>query len=721
MTVTDVESPVTQAGTIVGTFQYMSPEQVEGKELDGRSDIFSLGAVLYEMVTGKKAFEGKSQVSVASAILEKEPTPITSTKPLTPPALQHALKKSLAKHPDERWQSASDLASELNWIAEGGSLAGQEELTHPASRVWQQAGWAISAVMFVVLGGIAVVWHERMQQGKFPMYFNSPVRFSATSIALSPDGKTLAMVAYNDQANKYMIWTQQVGSRNVTTVNGTEGASQPFWSPDGRFIGFFAEGKLKKVDAFSGTGAQTLCEAPNGRGGAWNGGGVILFSPDGFGGLYKVSSAGGTPMEVTKVDASQFSHRWPKFLPDGRHFLYLAANFSGRPEGNEIVVGSLDSAERRSIVNASSNAAYADPGYLFYMRDNSLVAQRFDGKTLALNGEARPISDDVRYSQLIDLAVFDVAGSKTLVIQTGKSAAPSQLTWVDRSGRSGGIAGPSGAIANLNLSPDGRRVAFDETDQNGRDINIWIYELSNGAKARFTFSRAADQVATWSPDGKWIAFGSNRKLRFVLYKKNSDGSGAEQEITDLGAEQEAVWDWSSDGKYLLAMKNRELWYVTAPNWEAKPFLQVKGTIRNAQFSPDGKWVAYASNEAGPWQVYVSPFPSASSKWQVSTEGGEEPRWRRDGKELFYLSGGKLMAVPVKTGTSFEAGPSVSLFQMHARQRISVMDAFSYGVSADGQKFLINSTVEEGGSAPLSVILNWASEMEKYSGYGSRVR
>jgi eukaryotic-like serine/threonine-protein kinase len=706
-------SPVTAQGTIIGTFQYMSPEQVEGKEVDGRSDIFSLGAVLYEMVTGKRAFEGKSQLSVASAILEKEPAPINAAKPMTPTALEHAIEKCLAKVADERWQSASDLASELKWVAEGGSQERTRALSLAGSKAWQRAGWIVSAFLLVLLLGGGAAWWARTQQDPSAMYFNSPVPFAANDVAVSSDGRMLAMVAYEDHANKYVIWTQEVGSRNVTTVAGTEDASHPFWSPEGRSLGFFAQGKLKKVDVFSGRSAQILCEAPHGRGGTWSRDGVILFSPDGFGGLYRVSSAGGTPTEVTKVDASEFSHRWPVFLPDGRHFLYLSANFSGQFEKNQIFVGSLESGERHPVVNASSNAASADPGYLFYMRDNSLVAQRFDPRTYVLSGEPRAMSDEVQYSQLIDLALFDVAGKKTLVAQTGKGAAKSQLMWLERNGRPAGTVGPTGAISNPGLSPDGRRVVFDQIDRDGRNVNIWIDEVGNGATARFTFSRAADQLAVWSPDGKSVAFGSNRNLHFILYQKKSNGSGSEQEIADLGAAEQGVWDWSRDSKYLLVMKGSELWYLTSSDWRAKPFLQVKGTVRNAQFSPDGKWVAYASNETGSWEVYVSPFPNADSKWQVSREGGEEPRWRRDGKELFYLSReGKLIAVTVKTGSNFEAESAATLFQTHARQPSSFMDAFSYDVTADGQKFLINTRIDEPSSAPLSVILNWATEMDK---------
>jgi len=712
-TLTTANDPLTAEGMIVGTFQYMSPEQLEGREADARSDIFALGAVLYEMTTGKRAFEGKTTASTIAAILAAEPKPISAVQPMTPPALERTVKNCLAKDPDDRVQTAHDVKLLLQSIAEGApgrAIAGAA----PAGRQRRdRLGWFVAGSLLLLLAATGATWWMRSQRTPPPMYFNASVRFAASNLALSPDGRTVAMVAYSNQANKYVIWTQEVGGRDVTALPGTEGASHPFWSQDGRSIGFFAQGKLKRVDGFSGRSPQVLCDAPHGRGGTWNRDGVILFSPEGFGGLFRVSAAGGTPIEVTKAEASltEFSHRWPVFLPDGRHYLYLAANFSGQLEKNMIYVGSLDSAERRPIVSASSNAVYAEPGYLLYMRDNALVAQPFDSGKYEVRGETRTVSDEVRYSPIIDLAVFDAKGEGTLVVQTGKSTEKSLLEWFDRSGRPTGSIGAPGVFANPRLSPDGRSVVVDQTDTDVRRINIWIHELVTGATARLTFGGAADQLPVWSPDGKRVVFSSNQKVHFSLYQKNADGSGPEQEVADLGAPQQGVWDWSRDGRYLLLLKNSALWYMSLSDRQAKPFIQAKSTVRNAQFSPDGRWVAYASNDTGSWEVYVSPFPNAESKWQVSKAGGEEPRWRRDGRELFYVSGeGTMMAAPVSTGAGFEAGPPVPLFQTHPREPISVMDAFSYDVAADGQRFLINTRVDEPQAAPLSVILNWNSDL-----------
>jgi eukaryotic-like serine/threonine-protein kinase len=604
-TLTAVQAaPVTEEGTIVGTFQYMSPEQVEGKEMDGRSDIFSLGAVLYEMVTGKRAFEGKSQLSVASAILEKEPEPVSAVKPLTPPAFDHAVRRCLAKNPEERWQTARDLALELKWIGETGSQAGVAARIPAGRRRWERAAWLLAATFFLLMMAAGAAWWQASSRRPHPMYFHASVPFAANDLALSPDGRTLAMVAYSAQANNYMLWTYEVGGQQTSLLQGTQGATYPFWSPDGKFIGFFADGKLKKVDV-SGGQSQVLCDASNGRGGTWNRDGVIVFTPDSLGaGLFRVSSSGGSPVEMTKPDTtrSEQSHRWPVFLPDGKHFIYFAVNFGGKKEFNAIFLGSLDSQERRLLVSTSAQAAYADPGYLLYLRDNkTLVAQPFDRRRYVLSGEPHPLSDEVLYFPQVNRAVFSVSGGEVLVTQTGRGASVSQLTWFDRSGKPAGTVGIPGSYFNVRLSPDGRRVAVDQTDLTGRSGDIWILEPARGARTRLTFDPSSNVTPTWSPDGRQILFSSNRGLSSGgLYLKNADGFGPEEEVADTGAVAllANVWDWSRDDKYILFAKGNELWSLSRPERLAKPLLQAKWTVRNAQFSPDGRWLAYASNETG---------------------------------------------------------------------------------------------------------------------------
>jgi serine/threonine protein kinase/Tol biopolymer transport system component len=709
------QSKLTAEGTIVGTFQYMAPEQLEGRDADARTDIFALGELIYEMATGRPAFTGKSRASLIAAILSSEPHPMKALQPMTPPALERVVKKCLAKDPDERWQSASDLASELNWIAEGGSQAGEAGHIPAGNRKWQLASWLLAATFFLLAVAGGAAWWKAINRRLPPMYFHTSVPFPANDLALSPDGRTLAMVAYSTQANNYVLWTNEVGGRQTSSLDGTQGASYPFWSPDGRSIGFFADGKLKKVDV-SGGQPQVLCDAPNGRGGTWNRDGVIVFTPDSLGGLSRVSSSGGSPVEITKPDTSRFetTHRWPVFLPDGKHFLYLAANFSGQLENNAIFLGSLDSQDKRLLVNTSANAAYAQPGYLLYLRDKTLVAQPFDRRRYVLSGEPHPLSDDVLYFPGVDRAVFSVSGGEVLITQTGRGASVSQLTWFDRSGKAVGTLGMVGSYPNVRLSPDGRKVAAEQTDPDGRTTHIWIHESARSATTRLTFDPSLHQAPIWSPDGRQILFGSNSKLGFHLYLKNADGSGSEEQVADFGAGlQVNLWDWSRGGKHVLFRKGNELWDLSWPERVAKPLLQVKWTVRNAQFSPDGRWMVYASNETGSMEIYVSPFPSGNGKWQVSSAGGEEPRWRQDGRELFYLSAdGKMMAVPVKTDASFEAGSPVALFQTHRRQPVSSQDVFSYDVSGDGQRFLIITKMDEANAAPLSVLLNWSSEMEK---------
>ena len=709
-----MSQPLTSEGTILGTIQFMSPEQLEGKEADTRSDIFSLGAVLYEMVTGHRAFSGKTTASTIASILAAEPRPITAIQPSSPPALDHLIQTCLAKDPDERLQTVHDVKLQLRWIAQSPAQAGVAPARAAADKNAIRLAWLLVAMLALALLAGGITWWSTAQSARLAMYFSSPLPLIANDVALAADGRTVAVVAYSEQASKYVIWKYEVGSRDATVIPGTEDAAHPFWSPDGKSIGFFADGKLKRVDVSSGMSPQVLCDAPNGRGGTWNRDGVIIFTPDAFKGLHRISAAGGTPVEITNLDPAraETSHRWPAFLPDQRHFLFLGANFSGEFDKNAIFVGCLDSSEKHLVVPASSNAAYAEPGYLFYIRNNALVAQRFDLRTFAVTGEPHTISDKVQYTPTTDLAVFTAGGKGTLVLQTGAGIGTSQLLWFNRNGKQLGSAGPLGLIGNGALSPDGRRVVFDQMERDGSHWDVWTHDLDSDANTRLTFGPGLNQLPVWSPDGKQVLYAAIRKGSWGLRIKNADGSGSERPVGDVTTTIMGPWDWSRSGNVLF-WKNGELWYLPSSDAQAMPLIRENWIMRNAQLSPDGKWMAYSSNESGNWEIYVTSFPRVDNKWQISRGGGKEPRWRRDGKELFFLSAeGKMIAVPIKATANFEAGSPQTLFQTHIRQSISALDRVSYDVSADGQKFLIDTKVDEPNALPLSIILNWTSELEK---------
>jgi serine/threonine protein kinase len=713
------DKPLTSQGMIVGTFQYMAPEQLQGRSVDARSDIFAFGALLYEMATGKRAFTGKTQLSVASAILEKDPEPMTAAQPASPPALERIVKSCLAKDPDERWQTAHDVKLQLQDILESRSQQMAEAVSRPFSRrVWQYAGWLLAGTLSLLLIAAGLRLSNRNPGEVRPLFFQTVVPFSAADLSVSSNGRYIAMVAYSPQSSSNEIWTYEVGSQQPTLVPGTQGASYPFWSPDGRYLGFFADGKLKKVDV-GGKQVQILCDAPNGRGGTWSRDGEIVFTPDAIGvsGLHRVSSQGGSPVILTKPDSArgETSHRWPVFLPDGRHFLYMAANFTGRSADiNAIFLGSLDSQEKRLIVKSSANAAYVEPGWLVYLRGTTLLAQPFDSKQLSLTGEPRVISNDVLYFPQVARAVYGVARD-VLVTQSGTDPSSSQLTWFDRDGKSLGTVSSPGTYHNVRLSPDGQRIATDQTDPDGLNVDVWVHDPARQLSTRLTFDPALDYSPVWSPDGKQVMFGSSRQDGWRVFVKNADGSGSEQMVFEMKGPywQIVVFDWSRDGKSVVLREASELWYFTWPGRAAKPVFQEKWSARAAQFSPDGRWIAYASNETGGWEVYVSPFPSLDGKWQVSRLGGQEPRWRGDGKELFFVSpNGKMMAASVAAGSTFAVGSPVELFQTHRRPHVSSTDVFSYDVTRDGKKFLINTRVDTGKATPPSILLNWNSNTEK---------
>jgi len=707
-------SPVTQEGMVVGTFQYMSPEQVEGKELDGRSDIFSLGAVLYEMVTGKKAFEGKTQLSVASAILEKEPVPISAIKPLAPANLDHAIRKCLAKDRDERWQTARDLASELKWVGESGSQGAAALVYGEKKKVAAWVPWALCGVLMAGLAAGAIGWRSSRPL-EHTMYFSAPLPFAAWDMAIAPNGHTIAVVGFLESVRKNVLWIYEVGSANARSLPDTEGANFPFWSADGRSLGFFADGKLKRLDIAGGP-VQILCDAPNGRGGTWNQDGVILFTPAGqlgFG-LSRIAASGGTPSQISVPDRDQGedSHRWPVFLPDGTHFLYLAANVSGQVEPDAIYMGTLGTKEKKLITKATANAVYAAPGYLLFYRDKTLFAQRFDLKKFELTGEPTALMTGIQYFPRILRAVMAASNGGLLAAQNRSAVSLSRLIWFDRNGKELGIVGKPDVYANVNLSPSGKMVALDKTDIATLNADVWTYDLEHESAKRITFNPAIDALAVWSPDEKQLVFASSRERLFDLYTKTADGS-QEEKLIEHDQADDYPNDWSRDGKYILYLRGNDMWFRQYPGGKGQEYLKVPGVVKNGQFSPDGRWIAYASNETGKWEVYVTSFPERRGKWQVSLGGGEQPRWRGDGKELYYLApDGKMMAAPVKGESTFDAGAPVTLFQANPHELIATSDQVVYDVSKNGQRFLINTRMEQAQTQPMSLVVNWDAELKR---------
>ncbi len=710
----------TEQRTLVGTFPYMSPEQVRGMDLDPRSDIFSLGAVLYEMVTGQRAFGGKTQLSIVSAILEKEPEPIAAIVPLTPPNLDHLINRCLAKDPDDRWQTARDVAGELKWIGE------IEDQPSPAveRRVDKKAAWLLWLLCGVLLGAAllagVLLWRSqsRTQQES---YFLAAMPLTLHDLALAPNGRTVVAVGFSESARTNDLWLYDVGSKEPKELAETEGASFPFWSPDGKELGFFADGKLKRLQTQGGP-VQVICDAPSPRGGTWNKDGVIVFNPSGHlsGGLYRVSAAGGTATRVTTPDPSHGvnSHRWPAFLPDGKHFLYLAANVSGQTASGGIFVGSLDSSESKFVTRATGNPAYAAPGYLLFCRDKTLYAQRFDVGKQAVSGEAVPLLNDVFYLPRIWHNDYAASNAGTLVAQTGSDVSLSRLVWRDRKGNEIGSVGKPDVYANVTLAPNGRAVAFDKTDVESHNTDVWTYDFDRASLARLTFDPAIDADPVWSPDAKRIMFASSRTGLFRLYVKNADGSEEEKllPLAPSDDSDEYPTSWSPDLRNFLYERDAEapnLWVGELPEMKTKALPKGSETRKNGQFSPDGKWMAYTSNENGKWEIYVTSFPDLRGKWQVSNHGGTQPRWRGDGKELFYLaSDGKMMASPVTTGEHFDSATPQPLFQAKMREQVAGSELVMYDVTRDGQRFLLNTQIERTEAQPMMVILNWAAALKK---------
>jgi eukaryotic-like serine/threonine-protein kinase len=703
-------SPLTTAGTMIGTIQYMSPEQIEGKEADARSDLFALGAVLYEMVTGARPFDGKSQISVAGAILDQEPAPISTLQPLTPPALEYIVNTCLTKNPDDRFQTAHDVMLQMKWIAQSGTTALHS--TERKANGRERVAWIVAGGLALLVVALFVLWRGSKASGQ-TTYFSAPLPFEARDVAISPNGHTVAVVGRRESDRSNVLWIYEPGSPDASSLANTEGASFPFWSADGRSLGFFADGKLRKLDLAGGP-VQTLCDAPTGRGGTWNKDGVILFTPSGLlgVGLYRIAASGGAATEIATPDRAhnEDSLRWPVFLPDGVHYLYAAINLSGRSDTQSVYVGALNSNEKHFVARARGNAAYVAPGYLLFYRDQTLFSQHFDLGKLEVTGEPVAIFTGIQFWPRIARAVFAASNTGLLVAQKAGDSGASQLLWFDRKGQEVGLAVKPGIYGNISLAPNGKVLASDTTDPASQNTDVWTYDLETQGAKRLTFDPAIDSMPIWSPDGSRIIFAASRELKFDLYLKDSTGAQEEKKIPQDGPDRFPM-DWSRDGKYVLYERGPDLWYITVPELQASQFLKTGSTLKNGQFSPDGKWVAYASNESGRWEIYVTSFPEAHGKWQVSNAGGEQPKWRGDGKELFYLApDSKMMSVPVTTGSNFDARTPIVLFQAYPRETVhATSEQFFYDVTRDGQKFLINTQLNTA-TTPMSVVLNWSEKL-----------
>ena len=717
-------SPLTAEGTIVGTFQYMAPEQIEGAPADARTDIFAFGLLLYEMTTGRRAFDGKTRASLMASVFKETPRSIAEIASMTLSALERLVRICLAKEPADRWQTMHDVALQLRFIAEAGSQAGVP-IAVTARRRLGQRFWQIATVGLLLAGAAlaTLLWRSLPGRPQVIRAFIAPpekaaFQFVGTGFgtpAVSPDGSRLAFIARRDDGMT-LLYVRPLDSIKAVPLFGTEGATCPFWSPDGRMLGFFSLGKLRKIDA-SGGPPLSLADAPVGRGGSWSTEGVIVFSPDQGGPLYRVAAAGGPATPATQLDESrsESTHRWPQFLPDGKRFLYFT-RIVQRDEHNGIRVGSLDGKESRFLLNTEANASYAS-GHLLYARETTLMAQPFDAARLEFRGDPFPVAEGVQVDFAFSQMTFATSENGVMVYQTGQSEGGSRLSWFDRSGKPAGLLGDQASYFTLALSPDVRRAVVSVIDPRVGAPDVWIFDVMRGLRTRFTFDPGVDNFPIWTADGEEVIFSSIRKgkSRFNLYRKSITGSGEDELLLESDRDKFAT-HCSPDGRSLLfytrgdPVTRTDIW-VMPLSGDGKPtaILRTEFAEQSAALSPDGRFMAYESDESGRVEIYVSPFPAPSRKWQVSTAGGEKPHWRNDGKEIIYLApDNKLMTVEVNpTAADFQVGRATALFAIQPQRPGNVFD-----MSPDARRFLVNASILEQNSQPLTLVVPWTAEIQR---------
>lgn len=727
--------------------RYMAPEQFDGIAGDARTDLFAVGAILYEMVAGKPAFDEKTHALLVAAVQTVDPEPVAKAQTTIPPALDHVLQRCLHKDPRQRTQTAWDLLVQLRWIAEGGSQIGVPAPVAISRRKGERWLWAAAAAGVLLAAGLAspaLSYFGRAPDGRLVRFTVSGLPTGAgVPVSISPDGRWL--IGSAGGAASRGVTALSLNATTTQTLLAQSNVTQAFWSPDGRSVGFFEEGRLKRAEIAGGP-SQNICETllPIG-GGTWNRDGVILFAAGGV--IHRVLAAGGQPVAVTALDKSQgeTEHLGPSFLPDGRHYLYLSVSSE-----SGIYLADLDTSQRTRLFAADSRPVYAAPGHILFNRGNALFAQPFDADALELSGEPIRIADSVATlvtgpnssAALTRTANFTVSQGGVLAFKTAGATAGGtdeqrSLVWYDRAGVLVGGVSATGMYAGMDLSPDGRRFAVHRHEGTGGDL--WSYDLAQGRMQRLTFDTTQENSSpVWSPDGQRIAFASNRNNRWGLFVKTADGTGAEELIIE-SPEPKAAMDWSPDGKLLLywqAGQGGNVWMVPLEgDRKAVAVLQSQFVEVFPQVSPDGKWMAYQSNETGRVEVYVKQFPEGPAKWQVSTEGGAYPRWRADGKELYFVQAPDVMAAAITvTGSSLEAGVPRSLFTLGANPSVAAHGTayHRFAVSADGTRFLFSqlaagtatggladtiATLADGGGTTagsagnVSVILNWPTLLQ----------
>ena len=705
----------TAAGVVMGTASYMAPEQVRGEGADPRTDIFAFGAVLYEMLSGVRAFRRDTAAETMTAVLKDDPPELSDPGRMVSSTLERIVRRCLEKSPDQRFQSARDVSFALSALSgtetSGFARAGAAPRRNPLL-LWLSAALALVAVA-------AVTWfvaRRPVPTTRMQFALSVPDEMSISHMALSRDGSMLVFVSPEESSALPMLFVQRVGSSSVTPLPGTQGASYPFWSPDGAYVGFFANGKLQKM-AISGGTPQVLATTLNARGGSWGSKGVIVYSPDPQSPLQRVNADGTGMAPVTQGirTAEDNSHRWPVFLPDGNRFLFWAGNFDNakNDRSSGIYVSSLEGKERKLVVLCHSTFGY-DAHNLFYVDgQRQLVGIPFDASAATISGSPTVLANLVGFQPATYWAAFAVAPNGTMIYNTGVGAAQSALTWMDRSGKELGRIGDIAVMANPTLSPDGSRVALDISDQKANNVDIWIESTTGAGNSRFTFDPSEEVAGVWSRNGSMVAYRATIAGGLNLFLKRATGLERERElftIPHITMDDILPNSWSLDDKQILCTRQTasgaHLELLPVAGGEPTRFLTSKGSETNGQISPDGKWVAYASDESGNWETYVTSFPSAAGKWQVSRGGGTEPRWRGDGKEIFYIGpGGMLMAVPVNGESTFATGTPAPLFQIRGRAPISSTDIFTYDVSKDGKRFLVNRYVKPEHIAPLTILLH----------------